>query len=723
MKKLISKILNNLRENWNPDWKITIFSLLVAIIVGLIVFPLKPFPSDSYLREFDSYNDSCKNLKEKGNIQGKIFFSNYGPLIIKGQSGSFSNRYNKKSDQKVRIRYKNYPIQGFSFNIKVEGNKGKSYEFNDRFDLFERPLYLGTLDKSDSFTIVFSGQLSQNSPAKAAYLNDQIEVIVWNPSWSNRSLLLTFTYLTGILFFTLISIVVSMKFVSPSLGILFKKIKWEGIKVFINRQLKPFSIGLLIALSINIAIISSYTQKYSLAGDTPSYVDPARSFWQKKGFPELLQRTPGYPLFIVFSDLFFSNPSYDSISQTQSLLFALLPISVFLAFYLGTKRFLYSIIAGFLICVDIPLWTLPRWILTESFTCICVSFVFIFFAITLNRPSIITGALTGLSVGFLALVRPSFILLWTVPALILLIPILGSILFKKRDIPVWQNIKRPLLILFSFLGGSLLVIGGWSVRNKIKHNYFGLSPIGNINLLSHLQHYPESLPTRDEAEIEIKQKLIQLIKDNKSTNFSYYRFADAIQNTVKPKQIDFNKKTMSIFLFFVKNHTREYFQSVKIALSYYLRPLNLEHDYRFETTLSYTPFLGKLFRVWNEKSMIKNLLLRPKVYLFVGILACIFLIIFKKDAKSFYFLLSVLLAIFYLMLLSVSVTRDDQNNPRFHIVVQHLVIGLYIVSAGIIIGNVRKFFIKFAGFLKHQKTLQEIKISRKSAKPTLRKKK
>jgi hypothetical protein len=325
----------------------------------------------------------------------------------------------------------------------VDGNKGKSHEFKDRFDLYEHPLYLGNLNKSESFTVVFWGQLSPGSTANAAYLNDQIEVILWNTSWSNRSLLFTFTFLVCFLFLTVMSIFFSQRFNYPFLEHFFGISRSEGARVFINRQLKPLSLGLLIALSINIAIISSYTQKYSLAGDTPSYVDPARSFWQNKGFPELLQRTPGYPLFIVFSDLFFSNPSYDSISQTQSLLFALLPISVFLAFYLGTKRFLYSIIAGFLICIDIPLWTLPRWILTESFTCICVSFVFNLFAITLNRPSIITGALTGLSVGFLALVRPSFIFLWTVPALILLIPILGCILFKKRDIPVWQNTKRP----------------------------------------------------------------------------------------------------------------------------------------------------------------------------------------------------------------------------------------------------------------------------------------
>lgn len=729
--ELIQKIRNAGGRGNNYLWILSI-QLIIAVLLGLFVFPPRPFPTDSYHSYFDSYNDNCKKLKEAAFIQGNIYFSTYGPLILRGLSGSFTYNFKKTSTQQVRIRYKNYPAPRFSFAIKVTGNGGKSYVFQNRFDLFKHPLYLGTLGKSDSFSVQFSGMLSFDSEAQAAYLNDQIEVVMIEPFWSDRLLLLTLSYLGGMAVFVLLSqfalkpwwVIIaciiaqiglaSILFVSgwwqlivgleallfcTAMIVFWRKTKVEAKPAILHHNKKLFFLGLLIAISVNVGIISSRTQNYALAGDTESYVAPARDFWKNRGFPGMIERTPGYPLFIVVSDLFYKKASYSSIVEAQTILFVFLPILTCLVFYIGTGRFWWALLSGFVVCFYLPLWTLPRWVLSEAFTCVCVVISFLLFAQTLRRPSWFMGGITGLAVGFLALVRPTFVLLWFVLSALLLLPVIGSAFSRSERSSFLKRCQSWLMTAGALALGGVLFVAGWSLRNKIQHDYFGLSNIASISVLSHLQYYPRELPSRDDAEKEIKNRLIQLINAKQGFHFSYYKFAEEIHKVLDPRKSDFNSKVTSMFFYFICNHPKLYWQSFKIALSYYLRPLNLNVDDRFEVIMNQTPLLGTVSRLVNESTFFENLLLRPKIYAMLAILSCVVLLISRKDKGTALFLLATLLTVFYVMIVSVVLTRDEQNNPRFQIVVQPLLIGLYFASAGTLVERSRWFSGRIKAFL------------------------
>ena len=108
-------------------------SLLVcAVLLGLTAFAPSPFPSQSFTVLFDSYNDGCARLSKDAKLEGSVYLSKLGPLVGQGRPGGFLSRFSKTPGQQVRIRYKNYPSPGFSFDLVVEGNHGRARAFHDR---------------------------------------------------------------------------------------------------------------------------------------------------------------------------------------------------------------------------------------------------------------------------------------------------------------------------------------------------------------------------------------------------------------------------------------------------------------------------------------------------------------------------------------------------------------------------------------------------------------
>lgn len=197
---------------------------------------------------------------------------------------------------------------------------------------------------------------------------------------------------------------------------------------------------------------------WTLNPDSILYVALARGIVHGCGFapysgacgaPEVL-RTPGYPVFLI---PFLSN--FRWAIAAQALIGALVCLVV-ARFTSRRYGILAGIVAAALVAVDVPLILIGKELMAEPlFQLVATGAIFA----SLEGAGVLSGTMVGLS----ALVRPVGLVL--VPVLVLADFIRGG----------WRNAATA-------LGISLLIIGGWAVRNYRETNNLTLSVEGGYNL-------------------------------------------------------------------------------------------------------------------------------------------------------------------------------------------------------------------------------------------------
>jgi len=171
-------------------------------------------------------------------------------------------------------------------------------------------------------------------------------------------------------------------------------------------------------------------------------------------------RPPGYPAFLaVIYGLF--GPNQFAAKAVQALLDSITAVILFvIARKVSPKA---GIIAGALWCIFPPAILYVNYLLSESLTVFLVALSLLWMYDTSTRLSP-RWLLAGLTIGFLILTKPIFLLL----------PVLLLTLGKKL------NMGRINGVVLA--GAVLLVLAPWIVRNQVELGYTGLSTNGGMNL-------------------------------------------------------------------------------------------------------------------------------------------------------------------------------------------------------------------------------------------------
>lgn len=212
--------------------------------------------------------------------------------------------------------------------------------------------------------------------------------------------------------------------------------------------------------------------------DTDSYVTPAKyiasqhGFWHSLYYSPMFERTPGYPLFLaaVFS-LF--GVHLTSVVIAQIILSSVLTIC---AYIISKRLFSVSValITAFVVSFNFLFITYSYFVLSDFMSAVWLSLFFTLGVILYqgNRYKKSMALLMGLVLAIATLTRPM--------NYYLIIPVvIGTIVYCYRS---RFSVKSSMVIMLCLILPTVLLVGGWQLRNKTRFNTFAYSNIAAYNL-------------------------------------------------------------------------------------------------------------------------------------------------------------------------------------------------------------------------------------------------
>ena len=376
-------------------------------------------------------------------------------------------------------------------------------------------------------------------------------------------------------------------------------------------------------------------------------------------------RTPGYPLFMNI--IFFVN---DLFSLTPNALRLVIFVQLFLLGMVNTyliyrfSRILtrsapWSLALGLIYNLDYFVIGFEFILLTETLALTLLGLTLLFywkiFAARASAPY-----LAGLfSVG-LFLTRPTFAGLF--------ICLVGlTLLIHRRQIvrgPFLVRFARPLAI---FLVINLVGLGAWSLRNKVKYNFFGLSTILPYQLGYYTQPFCQKYKMGSDEELDKYAKI--LIEEKGSP----YNFGQRVAEEFKLQPAQVSRILLKLDLKLITENFGDYLRLVPQAASDYYsysRFWTRGYDRRI---LARTSLLARVFGSF--RPIFSFLFNRPVALLFfVLILPIVFLVARRKDNDTFHLTWLLEGTIHYSFVISVLLTNNGVNNQRFRAPVEPFIL-------------------------------------------------
>ena len=240
---------------------------------------------------------------------------------------------------------------------------------------------------------------------------------------------------------------------------------------FGGRVMAPLVVAALLRLGVMIVAFFLTGTKVMTQGDTASYLEPGRNLIEHGAFttagaPET-DRTPGYPLFAMFSGMVFDNVLLTVVVQVAVAL-----VSLLLVWRIADRIFPKShagVMAAWLFAIEPLSITYTVRVMPETvfvlLLLLCIEGVLIF----LETARLKVLGVAGLVLAAATFVRPISYYLGFALAL-------GIAFTAPRQRGLWW--KAPAVFLVAFLPW----LAGWQMRNKIETGYSGFSSIVETNL-------------------------------------------------------------------------------------------------------------------------------------------------------------------------------------------------------------------------------------------------
>ena len=241
---------------------------------------------------------------------------------------------------------------------------------------------------------------------------------------------------------------------------------------------------LVLALAcMSIRLVLSVFWKPTMWGDTPTYVAMAEYIksWDFSGY--LAVRPPGYPLLLLLGGLDFR-----AIWLIQSFLGIGISVMLYSLTYDQTRSRPWAFAAGLSYSLSINGLLFEASILTETLSTflLMLSVWLVIRALRPTRHHLLWHGSAATVAAFAALTRPLLLFLGPLCLLVLLRSWSGV------RLPLAPRLKRAV----AFAVPWILLVGGWSLFNLVKVDYFGVTTLGGYNLTHHTGAFIELAPQR-----------------------------------------------------------------------------------------------------------------------------------------------------------------------------------------------------------------------------------
>lgn len=366
-------------------------------------------------------------------------------------------------------------------------------------------------------------------------------------------------------------------------------------------------------------------------------------------------RTPGYPFFIevtqFFNDLLSLTPeSLWLIVFFQLFLLGL--VNSYLVYNLSriiTKSRGFAWVAGLLYQLNFFVIGFEFLILTETLTLTLLGLTVLFFRkIFAGKTS--AAVLAGFFSLWLLLTRPTFI------AFFLVLIGLGSLIFFRTVFKHGNLAKflRPLLI---FLFINLAGIGAWSYRNKVRHDYFGVSSLLPFQLSYYTRGFCQKYQKGSDEELD---RYADILIQEGGQPFSFAARLEALDMPIG----EISRILLRLNLKLIKANLPDYLRLVPGAAADYFACSWVWTEGRAEGLYRASPALARLWTCFRDIS--GRIFANPAAWLAFVLVIPAALIATQRRAKDVFFTLCLLEgAVIYNTFVSVLLTNADENNMRF----------------------------------------------------------
>ncbi len=422
------------------------------------------------------------------------------------------------------------------------------------------------------------------------------------------------------------------------------------------------SLVILLAVSLFIRILIYWSVSVRIGTDSVTYLI------LRDMHPV---RTPGYPLFIeivlFFNDLFSITPNaLRPIVFVQ--LFLLGTVNTYLIFRFArmlTKSPKAALVLGLIFNLDYFVLGFEFQLLSETLALTLLGLTLLFYS-KIFEAKASAPYLAGLfSVG-LALTRPTFMALF--------ICLLGlTILVHRRQIIAGSFLARFGRPLAIFLAIHLVGLGAWSLRNKVKHDFFGLSTILPYQLGYYTQPFCQKYRMGSDEEMD---KYAGILIEEKGSPYNFgQRVAE--EYNLRPAQV--SRILLKLNLKLIRENFGDYLRLVPRAASDYFaysRYWTRDHDRQI---FSRSGLLAGIIKTFHP--VYSFLFNRPVALLFVIlILPVLFLISRRKDTDTVHLAWLLVGTIHYNFIISVLLTNNGVNNQRFRASVEPFILLVFFSS-------------------------------------------
>jgi len=389
-------------------------------------------------------------------------------------------------------------------------------------------------------------------------------------------------------------------------------------------------------------------------------------------------RTPGYPLFIELilsvNDLFsFSGDYLTVISFGQ--LFILGMLNSFLIYKIAnfiSSNKIFALIMGIIYNFNYVVIGFEFQIMTETLSItLLLSAIMIYIQLFRTKKS--SAIFAGLLSAFLLLTRPIF-LLWGL--FLPFITLIGFYPKSKRR----KFLKKvvPGLILFFLV--NIIVIGTWSLRNKIKFNYFGISSLMPNQLRYYTDSYFEKYnPTDNEQLNKIAAIYTEELEKGRSS-ITVYNSYQRIKEEMHLSDSEISKAFLKINLNLIKDYPSDYLKQVPGSIRKYYMQYSQYWTARNSRKLldkkKPFPHVFLLFFNFYKK------LFTDSFYLFLLMIIApmgLFLMVYKKK-KIFHGCLIIFFTIHYNCFICTLSTSAGIVNFRYRVPVEPLILIIFYLS-------------------------------------------
>ena len=280
-------------------------------------------------------------------------------------------------------------------------------------------------------------------------------------------------------------------------------------------------------------------------------------------------RTPGYPLFIEF--MFFINDFFHLTSDFMrwlcfGQLFILGVLNAYLIYKIArylTKNRWFALAMGMIYNLNFFVVGFELQVMTETLSITLLLAVMIpVFQIFKGKKNLAVG--TGLLMVLLLYTRATFLLLGAgLPVLTVMVYFSQ---FKKHDFR-----KKYGTAIILFLAVNLLGIGAWSLRNKIKYGYFGVSSLMPYQLRYYTNDlFVEYKPSGDARLDRVARIYAEEFEKKGHSSATVFNFHTRLNQEMGLSDAEISSAFMRVNLKLIRDYPGEYLKQIPDSvLSYY----------------------------------------------------------------------------------------------------------------------------------------------------------